>query len=79
MENVISKEEMNESITENSETKKEILELILKFFYENNYIESARLLEEKTKITYHQNEIQQLKIEYSNFGLNLQDVLDIID
>ena len=62
MENVISKEEMNESITENSETKKEILELILKFFYENNYIESARLLEEKTKITYHQNEMQQLKI-----------------
>lgn len=66
MENVISKEEMNESITENSETKKEILELILKFFYENNYIESARLLEEKTKITYHQNEMQQLKILLSN-------------
>ena len=66
MENVISKEEMNESITENSETKKEILELILKFFYENNYIESARLLEEKAKITYHQNEIQQLKILLSN-------------
>lgn len=66
MENVISKEEMNEKVIEHSETKKEILELILKFFYENNYIESARILEEKTKITYHQNEMQQLKTLLAN-------------
>ena len=66
MENVISKEELNEGVTEKNETKKEILELILKFFYENNYIESAKLLEEKTNITYHQNEMQQLKILLAN-------------
>ena len=36
MENVISKEELNEGVTEKNETKKEILELILKFFYDDD-------------------------------------------
>lgn len=40
---------------------KELLEMILQFFYENKYSESAKLLESKANIIYDQNEIQQLK------------------
>lgn len=50
--------------------KKEILELILQFFYENNYIESAKLLESKANIVYHQNKIQQLKLMLSTHKYN---------
>lgn len=61
MENIIPDSQLSEKIDENLSTKKEILELILKFLYENNYLESAKLLEQKTNLTYHQNEMQQLK------------------
>lgn len=61
MENIIPDSQLSEKIDENPSTKKEILELILKFLYENNYLESAKLLEQKTNLTYHQNEMQQLK------------------
>lgn len=62
MENQINLEEKEipEGIEKTHQSEQEILELILKFLYENNYTESAKLLESKTNIKYHQNEMQQL-------------------
>ena len=59
-----NKMEINLQKTEANE--KEILEMILQFFYENKYIESAKLLESKANIIYDQNEIQQLKYLLKN-------------
>lgn len=56
--------EINLQKTEANE--KEILEMILQFFYENRYLESAKLLESKANIIYDQNEIQQLKCLLKN-------------
>jgi WD40 repeat protein len=39
---------------------KEILEMILQFFYENKFVGSAKQLEQSANIVYDQNEIQQL-------------------
>ena len=62
MENTIDNIDNISSIyASHSASKKELLELILKFLYENNFTSSAKLLEERAAISYHQSECQQLK------------------
>jgi hypothetical protein len=56
--------EINLQKTESNE--KELLEMVLQFFYENKYLESAKLLESKANIIYDQDEILQLKYLLKN-------------
>lgn len=57
---------MEVKINKTEANEKEILEMILQFFYEHRYMESAKLLESKANIIYDQDEIQQLKFLLKN-------------
>jgi WD repeat-containing protein 26 len=57
---------MEVKLNKTEANEKEILEMILQFFYENRYMESAKLLESKANIIYDQDEIQQLKLLLKN-------------